>query len=42
MRMKLIELYKKWKELNIKCELSGKMAIEAVKRNGYSLRYVKE
>ena len=40
--MKLISLYEKWKKLSIKCELSGKLAIEAVESDGYALRYVKD
>ena len=31
-----------WESLTVKCSLTGKDALEAVKRNGYALRYVKE
>ena len=41
--MKTINDYKKqWDELSVKCNLSGKEALEAVKQYGYALRYVKE
>ena len=41
--MKTINDYKKdWDKLSVKCNLSGEEALEAVKKNGDALRYVKE
>ena len=34
--------YEKWKSLNLKKTLCGREAMEAVKQDGYSLRYVSE
>ena len=31
-----------WKKLKIKADMSGSIALEAVKQNGYALQYVKE
>ena len=41
-KLTLKVMYANWKELTMKATLSGMEALEAVKRNGYALRYVKE
>ena len=38
----LLAYFDQWKLLSLKIDLSGKIALEAVKSNGYALRYVKE
>ena len=35
-------MFKNWKELSLKANLSGKEAIKAVEKNSDALRYVKE
>ena len=40
--MKLSDFREKWMSLREKKDLVGKKALEAVKQNGYALRYVKE
>ena len=41
-KLTLKVMYANWKELTMKATLSGMEALEAVKRNGYALSYVKE
>jgi hypothetical protein len=38
----MIELYEKWKQLPVKCSLSGHLAIKAVSQDGSALQYVNE
>ena len=40
--MKLQDYKEQWERLSLKKTLTGIEALEAVKRNGYSLKYVKD